>query len=102
MSAKTASKTVDDTRIIAMFMELALENDAFPKSVYKFCKESKISEEAFYQYFGSVEGLKNAIWNKFFENTVNLLDRNKEFDQFSNRDKMLTFLFTFFELLNRE
>lgn len=101
MSAKTASNTVDDAKIIAMFMDLTLENDAFPKSVYKFCKESKISEEDFYQYFGSIEGLKNAIWGKFFQNTANLLDRNKEFEQFSNRDKMLTFLFTFFELLNK-
>ena len=69
------------------------------KSVFKFCKESKIKEDEFYKFFGSFETLQKAIWNKFHSNTMELLRKNKEYDSFSNKDKMLTYLFTIFELL---
>mgnify|MGYP000533640155 FL=1 len=53
----------------------------------------------FYEHFGSVNGIQKAIWNKFFSNTELLIQKNKEYEQFSNKDKMLTFFYSFFELL---
>tara|TARA_R110000764_G_scaffold22676_6_gene56224 strand:+ start:1646 stop:2299 length:654 start_codon:yes stop_codon:yes gene_type:complete len=97
MSAKAKKVTKDS--IITMFMDYVLENEKLPKTVYKFCKVNAIEESDFYLYFGSIEALKKGIWNTFYENTVNVIEKNKEYQDFTNRDKMLTFFYTFFEVL---
>ncbi|VXB07080.1 TetR family transcriptional regulator C-terminal domain-containing protein [Maribacter litoralis] len=97
MPAKAKKVTKDS--IIAMFMDYVLEHEQFPKTVYKFCKENAFKESDFYLYFGSIETLKKGIWNVFYENTVNVIHKNAEYNGFTNRDKMLTFFYTFFEVL---
>ncbi len=99
MAAKTTTSKISDDKIIAMYMDYVLEHEIHPKSIYKFCKDNKIKEEQFYASFGSFDSLKRGIWNKFFTNTTGLLNQNKEYDGFSNKDKMLTFFYTMFELL---
>ncbi|WP_299163940.1 TetR family transcriptional regulator C-terminal domain-containing protein [uncultured Eudoraea sp.] len=99
MTAKTTAKKPSKENIISFYMNFVLEHETVPKSVFKFCKENKIKEEEFYKYFGSVTGIQKAIWDLFFENTVNLLSKNKEYQEFSSKDKMLSFFFTFFEML---
>ena len=99
MATKAATKKIDSNKLIALYMDYVLENDAEPKSVYKFCKDVNIDESDFYNFYGSIESIRKGIWVKFYENTFELLDKNKEYLSFSNRDKMLTFFFTFFELL---
>ncbi len=97
--ANTSNSKVTEEKIIGWFMETVLEHETVPKSVFKFCKENKIKEEQFYKYFGSFEGLQNAIWEKFYENTVSVMQKNESYDTMSNEEKMLTFFFTFFESL---
>ncbi len=99
MATKSKEKIVSDNQIIKCYMDEVLLNERFPKSVFKFCSDHKLQEEVFYQHFGSFEGLQKAIWEKFHLNTLALLQKNKEFDSYSNRDKMLTYFFTFFESL---
>ncbi|GGG57558.1 hypothetical protein GCM10011414_29220 [Croceivirga lutea] len=101
MATKAATKKIDSNKLIALYMDYVLENDAEPKSVYKFCKDVKIDESDFYNYYGSIESIRKGIWVKFYDNTFELLDKNKEYLSFTNRDKMLTFFFTFFELLTQ-
>lgn len=89
----------DADKLIELFMNDVLENERFPKSVFKFAKEHKITEADFYQHFGSFEGLRKTIWEKFFDNSVNVMEKSKEYVSFSNREKLLTFFYTFFEIL---
>lgn len=97
--ANTSNSKVAEEKIIGWFMETVLEHETVPKSIFKFCKENKIKEEQFYKYFGSFEGLQNAIWKKFYENTIAVMQKNESYDSMSNEEKMLTFFFTFFESL---
>lgn len=97
MATKAASLTED--KIIELFMHETLESEHLPKSVFKFCKTHKLQESDFYKFFGSFESLQDRIWIKFYENTRGLLDKNEEYAGYSNREKMLTFFYTFFELL---
>ncbi len=99
MAKKSQTKTLTDDAIIAMYMDYVLEHESVPKSIYKFCKSNEIKEEDFYKFFGSVEGVQIAIWEKFYTNTYNLMVSNKEYETYSNKDKMLTFYFSMFELL---
>lgn len=86
-------------RIITLYMEYVLENEHLPKTVYRFCKDNNLTEDQFYEFFGSFEGLQKGIWNQFYDNTMSLIVRSPEFDAFTNREKLLTFYFTFFEML---
>ena len=80
-------------------MQYCLEHEKAPISVYKFCKENSFTEEQFYGFFGSFEGLQKEIWNSFFDASMKLLHNQKEFETYSNQEKMLSFFFTFFEML---
>ncbi|QAA80566.1 TetR/AcrR family transcriptional regulator [Aequorivita sp. H23M31] len=86
-------------KIISLYMEYVLLNERTPKSVFKFCRENNFEEAVFYEYFGSFEGLQMEIWNSFYEQTVSLANNDAAYASFSNREKMLTFFYTFFELL---
>lgn len=95
----TKAKKVTKETIITMFMDYVLENEKVPKSVYKFCKVNAIEESDFYLHFGSIDAIKKGIWDTFYMNTVSVIEKNKEYQEFTNRDKMLTFFYTFFEVL---
>ncbi|GAB5475312.1 MAG: TetR family transcriptional regulator C-terminal domain-containing protein [Maribacter sp.] len=99
MAAKTKTKKISGEDIIAIYMEYVLEHEMVPKSIYKFCKHNGIEEPSFYDNFGSISGIQKAIWNTFFSHTQQLIEKNKDYEQFSNKDKMLTFFYSFFELL---
>ncbi|MCW5517380.1 TetR family transcriptional regulator C-terminal domain-containing protein [Muriicola sp. Z0-33] len=99
MNAKNTKTKNSESAIISLYMDYVLKEEKIPKSVYKFCQLNNLEEEEFYNYFGSFSGLHRAIWTKFFDSTHELMKKNKEFQGFSNKDKMLTFFFSFFELL---
>lgn len=99
MATKKATKAVTEDTIIASYMDYVLTHEKELKSIYGFCKDNEIDEQQFYQFFGSVAGIQNKIWEKFFTNTIAAMQANEEYEQFTNKDKMLTFLFSFFESL---
>lgn len=95
----TKNKLTRD-KLIALYMDYVLENERTPKSVYKFCRENKLKEEVFYNFFGSFESLQKGIWEQFFKHTIKVLESSPEFSEFTNREKMLSFYYTFFEMLS--
>ncbi|HSI69893.1 MAG TPA: TetR family transcriptional regulator C-terminal domain-containing protein [Gillisia sp.] len=96
---KSTTEKISAEGIISSYMDYVLENDREPKSIYKFSKDIGITEDEFYQHFGSFEGLKKDVWKRFFSNSMDLIKRSPEFESFTNREKLLTFFYTFFENL---
>lgn len=92
-------KELKSEDILSSFMNYLLETESEPNSVYKFCKENNYEESDFYKHFGSIESLKKGVWVHFFNETQRLSQNSEEYETMTNRDKMLTFLYTFFELL---
>lgn len=99
MAAKKNS-TPKETRsqIITAYMEHVLL-EGQPKSVFSFCKHHKLEESDFYNQFGSIESLRKAIWADFYLHVESLLIQNEEYPSYSSREKLLTFYYTFFEML---
>ncbi len=95
----SATKNVTRQQLIDTYMQYVLEHEKAPVSIYKFSKENGFTEQDFYKHFGSFEGLKSGIWTTFYQMTTDLSQKNKEYESFSNQEKMLTFFYTFFELL---
>lgn len=96
---KTTKKAPEAQDLINYYMNDVLENEHTPKSVYKFAKDNGFKEQEFYAHFGSFDALRKSIWNQFYANTEELLHKSKEYEQFTNREKLLTFYYTMFELL---
>lgn len=96
----TNSKTkVTADSVIASYMRYVLEHGERPKSIYKFAQENDMEEREFYSFFGSFEGLREQIWVTFHNNTLFVLDKDSDFFTYQNREKMLAYFYTFFELL---
>lgn len=92
-------ESLDNDRLLDLYMNYVLEKEAAPKTVYSFCKETDITEEEFYNFYGSLDGLRKGIWTRFMDHTVNIIEQSSETQLFSPRERMLTLYFTFFEVL---
>ncbi len=96
---ETQKKNISRDDIVSKYMDEVLEKGQKPKSVYHFAKENDFTEAEFYTFFGTLEGLEKEIFRLFFENTVNLLHQHEDYPQYDMKNKMLSFYFTFFEIL---
>lgn len=97
MAAK--KKVISKEDIVSIYMDEVLEKGQKPKSVYHFAKENDFTEAEFYAFFGTLEGLEKEIFRLFFVNTVDLLHKNTDYLEYDMKNKMLSFYFTFFEIL---
>ena len=90
-------------KIFEHYIKSVLENDKEPISVFRFCKDLKIKESDFYKYFASLDYLRSQIFLEFFKNTHSLIQKEKDYNSKLPKEKLLSFFFTFFEvlLLNR-
>lgn len=90
---------IDDNHIITLYMEHVLMGEEEPKTIYAFCKKNNIEESDFYSFFGSFDGLKKEIWNKFLENAISTLHNDASFATYTPKNKLLTLYFTLLEIL---
>jgi len=93
------NKIITKEDIVSIYMNEVLEKGEKPKSVYHFVKDKDFTEAEFYSFFGTLEGLEKEIFRLFFDNTVKLLHQHEEYPQYDMKNKMLSFYFTFFEIL---
>lgn len=92
-------KTISENDIMTFYMDYVLEHDSNPKSVYSFAKANNFEEALFYAHFGSFEAIEKHIFNAFFVNAIDILEKNEDYQNFDARNKLLSFYFTFFEIL---
>lgn len=97
MATKKSALTRD--RIVSMYMDYSLEYGEKPKSVYKFTKLNDVSETEFYNFFGTIESVEKEIFKTFYDKTIELLQKNSDYETYDMKSKLLGFNFTFFELL---
>ena len=95
----TKKSELSKEKIVSMYMDYVLEHNEKPKSVYKFSKINTITEKEFYNFFGTIESVEKEIFNMFYEKTIALLHNDKDYETYDMRSKILSFNFTFFELL---
>jgi len=93
-------KNITKDNIISWYMEFVLENNHQPKSVFSFAKENNFEEADFYKFYGSFETIEEAIFSEFFHNTVLILNKSEDYKNYDARNKLLSFYFTFFEILS--
>lgn len=80
-------------------MDYILEHDQEPSSVYKFCKTYNLDESSFYDHFGSFGAIKSSIFSTFLDHTLELLQKDETYANSNARNQLLSFYYTFFEIL---
>lgn len=92
-------KNINQKDIYSFYMEYYLENGEGPKTAYQLAKQYNFNENSFYEFFGNIEAVEKSIFKSFFNQTLELLHKSDEYESFNSRNKLLTFYFTFFEIL---
>ncbi|MDG1729792.1 MAG: TetR family transcriptional regulator C-terminal domain-containing protein [Algibacter sp.] len=92
-------KTVSKNDIITSYMDYVLEHDQNPKSVFAFAKMNNFEEAKFYEHFASFEAIEKGIFEAFFSNSLDALNKSEDYNIFDARNKLLSFYYTFFENL---
>ena len=92
-------KSITQKNIIDLYMDHVLMHNEKPKSVYAFAKANNFNEQNFYEFFSSFEILEQCIFKVFFDHTITVLDKSEDYHSFDARNKLLSFYFTFFEIL---
>jgi hypothetical protein len=98
MATKKSAITKD--KIVSLYMNYRLENNDKPKSVYQFAKTNGFTETEFYSFFGTMESVEKEIFKMFLDKTVELIQRDSNYETYDMQSKILSFYFTFFELLS--
>jgi hypothetical protein len=106
MATKTAAKKsnpkekIDIRKMIMVhYQEYRLLQGHEPASIFAFCKDIGIEEAQFYKYFTSFSQVSTVFWTDVFKENLNRLEATAEYDEFSVREKLLSFYFSFFENL---
>ena len=96
-----ATKKIKITKeaVVSMYMNYTLEHNEKPKSVYLFAKLNGFEETEFYSFFGNLESIEKEIYTLFLEKTIELLNKDANYESYDMKSKLLSFYFTFFELL---
>jgi hypothetical protein len=82
-----------------VYVDYVLTHGSKPKSVYVFAKDNKLTEEEFYNYFGSFEGIEQSIWTDLCQKALSEVENQEVWAQYSSREKALAFFYAFIELL---
>ncbi|NNC69530.1 MAG: TetR/AcrR family transcriptional regulator [Flavobacteriaceae bacterium] len=97
MTAK--KKNINSEKLISWYMEYVTEKERIPKSIGTFAKASNFEEQLFYKHYTNFTELDQDIYKSFFDQTVVLLKQMDDYNNFSARNKLLSFYYTLFELL---
>jgi len=97
---KTRSAGRDE--ILRAYRKAVLLSGSRPVSVYGFCLELGIKEEEFYSQFGSFEGVERSIWREAVDQAIVRVTKDKAFQEFTAREKVLAFYYTLLEEMEKD
>ena len=92
-------KEITNQDILGFYIDYFLENNKAPHSVYKFAKQYNFEEAVFYANFSSLEQIEKTFFTSLFQQTMSLLEKSEDFESYDARTKLLSFYFTYFEML---
>ena len=97
---KSAKAPVDtSTKIKEAYLDHLLEHGEAPPSVYHFTKRLKMPEATFYEHYNSFTSLERDIWRGFFDQALTQIQGDEVYRDYSVREKLLAFYYTWIEVL---
>jgi hypothetical protein len=100
MSEQEENITIDiSEKIKSEYIRFLLLNGKNPISVLQFTESISISENDFYAYFNSFKSIEKSVWKSLIIDTIEALNNDSEYPDYSAREKTLAFFYTFVEVL---
>ncbi len=100
-TAKKSRKTLVNIteKIKDAYLDHLLEHGEAPPSVYQFTKRLKMKEADFYEHYNSFTSLERDIWRGFFDQALTQIQGDEVYREYSVREKLLAFYYTWVEVL---
>ena len=93
---------ISSEQIKKHYIDYVLTNGEAPKSVYNFAKSLKISESDFYKIYSSFSMIEKKVWEDLTLQTLIKIKEQEVWMQYSSREKMLSFFYSYIELLKTQ
>ena len=100
--SRKKSAPLSAERLAKAYRDHVLTEGKRPATVFKFCKDLGITENEFYEQFGSFDGLEKSIWQGYLKQTIKRLQSDKNFAGFSCREQILAFYYTLTDTLKED
>lgn len=84
------------------YIDYVLTHNEEPKSVYAFAKKLKFTEALFYDHFTSFASIEKNVWFELTAETISTIKEQAVWMEFSSREKMLSFFYSYLENLKSE
>ncbi len=81
------------------YIKYVSENGKAPTSVSAFAEGLKIEEKDFYAHFNGFEAVEQEIWLDFYEEAIGKVKAQEVYQEYSAREKALSFYFNLLETL---
>ncbi len=98
-STKKTKKAITKEQIRSAYMEYVLIQGKEPGSIFAFAKDLKIQESDFYEHFNSFNALEGDLWKSWFKETIEALHNDEAYLQYTIREKILAFYYTWLEVI---
>lgn len=102
MAKQKKGKESKSPNLHGIYKEYVLEKEGRPKSAYHLSRHAGIEENKIYDTYGSVEAIEVEIMKGYVQDTLADLKSDKNYPQFSVREKLLGFFFTLTSKLKAE
>lgn len=73
------------------------EHGRAPDSVFRLCREVGVEERDFYSAFASLDTVESAYWERLLGRVIGAVEAGPEWAGFTARQRLLAFLYAFFE-----
>ena len=83
------------------YLDYVLLNGEKPTSVYSFVKKLKIAEADFYDFYPSFESIEKNLWVELTLETIQAIEAQEVWNQYSSREKILSFFYSYVEVLKK-
>ncbi len=84
-------------RVIDGVMTHWREHGRGPESVFRLCRDHGLEERDFYAAFSSLDAVESAFWERMLDRVIGAVEAGPEWADFSARQRLLAFLYAFFE-----
>jgi hypothetical protein len=92
-------KEITPQAILSHYIDYFLEHHKQPQSVYQFSKQFDFDEALFYENYTSFDQIEKMFFSSLFDQALQMLKKSEDFKTYDARTQLLSFYFTYFELL---
>lgn len=83
--------------VIESFERYVQTNGKRPRSFTEFCEAQKLKPKEARTYFSTLAALEKAVWLHWFEETLSVLANSEEYKDYSARERLLSFYYTWMD-----